>query len=736
MKFIIWTALVVSVILVLIPIAMGIVRRILHFIQKAPSQSTFLNVKFWLLPCLFLSIFALRFAVGYYTVFYPLDGMESLTAPETVLDSFVHALQTFSMDEDYTQYVQNGKTMIGLIADKNGAFWSAAYGIYASILNVAAPVVGGAFILDILTNMFPKIRLFFGYVFFWRKKYYFSELNDRSLALAKSIYENKRSFFSRPLIVFTDTYVDSGDERSSERYSEARSYGAICLRDDIVFLWKARLGKKKYFLIDDEEIGNLQTLTSLYTEKNKIYLKNAKIYLFSQDDVYTQIIDRLKDTLDFGSEAQKPMIIPIQTYRNLMSNLFVKIPLYEPLLHKRKNASGTVDLNVTILGTGLIGTETFLSVYWFGQMLGCKLHINVISKESEKMFRSRIDYLNPEILQSGVQNSPILSVRKNKPKNDPYFSLKYLEADVQEYNFDTLLKSGTHDGQSIFDTDYFIVALGSDADNLSVANQLQKYIGTYHLTQRSEQKTVITYAVYDAELSETLNRKKIFSYTSLSRADVYMHAFGSLSEVYSTENIFMEEFAEKVDHVEESYQSIVETRKREVLKKQYFRRRKSDEDRYKDDYSYWGDLSRAMHIHYKMFSAGFIPMSLFDGDEKACEGHMREAEQKYKTFVCDEANDSAVLHALSWLEHRRWNAFMRIRGFRSTDKFDLYYEKTGSHKHLDLKLHPCLVECDQAGIRTGADPDRLDELTAYMQNKKKDHYNFKTADYPKYDFKS
>ena len=38
---------------------------------------------------------------------------------------------------------------------------------------------------------------------------------------------------------------------------------------------------------------------------------------------------------------------------------------------------------------GDIGTEMFLNTYWIGQMLDCKLRINVVSKEPEGTFENK-----------------------------------------------------------------------------------------------------------------------------------------------------------------------------------------------------------------------------------------------------------------------------------------------------------------------------------------------------------
>ena len=62
---------------------------------------------------------------------------------------------------------------------------------------------------------------------------------------------------------------------------------------------------------------------------------------------------------------EKPTIVPVRSYRNLIHNLFVDVPLYEPLINKKDSNK----LSLTILGNGIIGTEAFLNAYWFGQMM-------------------------------------------------------------------------------------------------------------------------------------------------------------------------------------------------------------------------------------------------------------------------------------------------------------------------------------------------------------------------------
>ena len=69
-----------------------------------------------------------------------------------------------------------------------GTKWVAVYVIYASVLNVLAPICAGAILLDVLQSVFPEVKLFFKKLAFWKTKYYFSEFNDNSLARAKGIW--------------------------------------------------------------------------------------------------------------------------------------------------------------------------------------------------------------------------------------------------------------------------------------------------------------------------------------------------------------------------------------------------------------------------------------------------------------------------------------------------------------------------------------------------------------------
>ena len=755
--FLVKVLLIASVVVLFLPFLILGIRRMVMSPSCRMYKKTGINMFFVLFVSLLGSVWCLRYAVGYFEIITMSENEATLSLWEEVFDSFLHALQTFSMDEDYTKYIITGNQMLETVFPKSLSL-QAFFRVYSSLLNFISPIVGGAIIFEILASVFPKIKLRASYWAFWKEKYYFSELNEASLALAKSIRSSKNPLFRKPVIIFTDAYVDRKEERDMELFNRAKNIGSICIKDDLAHITKNLFGKRKYFLMDENELNNLQTLTELSNSYNCKFLKKAEVYFFTIDDAYIQVEKSICAKL---GEEQSPIFIPIKGYRNLISNLLVEIPLYEPLIGKKEKT----DLNVTVLGTGFIGTEMFLSTYWFGQILNYNLKINVISQESEEEFWGKIDYVNPEIRQTTESDNSILEYNRNGDRSPVYCKVNYIQCDAKSSEFINCLKNKS---LGILDTDYFLVSLGADEINISVANTIRKYIGEYHISETST-NTIITYVVYNSELSEILNRQNYFE-SAKNKADIYMKAIGSLKDVYSVKNVFFPGY-EPFEQEDEEAIDTNEARKQ---------REKANAERFENEYIYWANLARKMHIKYKIFSVGLFETSLFDysyidkidsdkkeeikvAERKKYTEAIKKTYEAYKKIMLgdfdfsDKQNEEShlqMLHNMSWLEHRRWSAFTRVSGFRSTKHYNAYasVNEKGSHKHMDIKLHPCLVECDKRGIRASistkgiidvdstckwlpnGDYDYLDELSREMYTQGYINKDFKFKDYPINDF--
>ena len=289
---------------------------------------------------------------------------------------------------------------------------------------------------------------------------------------------------------------------------------------------------------------------------------------------------------------------------------------------------------------------------------------------------------------------------------------------------------------TLLNTDYFIVALGTDEDNLSVSEHIRTRMAAYHLSQAEPTNTVISYVLFDGELCNAMKEEK----ADVSN-HVYMHPFGSLNEAFSAENIFMDAHMEAAEELDASYRQI----QNDQMKL----------EKIKSDYDLWSNLANKLHMKYKAYSVGLIRSSVFAPSQTRCAVTNRDIIRYFDTHPSDE-------HRIAWLEHRRWNAFMRIKGFRGTAHWAKYYDRKSSHKEMNLQLHPCLVECDERGMRDEAtmraaeaylfeDPtspigfslpqdipgelDLLDALTVAVRARKKPRQgDFKYYDYPEFQF--
>lgn len=759
-----------SVLCVLMPTIYTLMKTKVFQRRKKSEIGTLLIIS----ASLVASIFLLRLSLGIFNI------AEAQMESEFIVffNSIFETLRTFAIEEDYLSYIDALKKMTGSIVSEDNLYFNAAQKAlvaYATALNTAAPIAGGAIIFEILASIFPKIKMEWCYVKIWRKKYFFSELNEASIALAKGILSMRKSFFKKPVLVFTDAYLDDEDETKSELFLEAKSLGAICIKDDISHVKKNWFGSRAFLLIDEDESANLRVLTDLCDKYNAHYLKKSEIFFVTDSDAYLEIERRIQDKLinDFkfkvpeeeekkdGKKCKKkkdvdevPTFIPIKSYRNLISNLLVDIPLFEPLLDRKDKS----ELNVTILGTGHIGTEMFLTTYWMGQILDCKLNINVVSEESENAFWNKIDYVNPEIKRTTEKYDPILVYNRKGEKSDPYCNVRYICCDAKSSCFVDCINEAKTD--NILDTDYYFVSLGDDDLNISVANTIKNAVGKYHISRKDDKKAVIAYVVYDPNVSEVLNRKNLYSFAGKT-ADILMRAVGNLEEIYSADNIFLMKYDQAALKMHNDYLKAQGKEVEEVSsngeRKDKKIRTEIHKKRMKDDYKYWANLSRSMHIKYKMFSMGILYDSAFNFeslDDEKYKDAVNVSVDKYKRTASgkigfDDPKEAKkyeeLSHRLAWLEHRRWNAFTRVKGFRHTADYDVYAKAgdIGSYKQMELKLHPCLVECDEKGIRKDAkgncltlgatkaeDFDLLDELSFDLHKKRYNDYDFKKYDYP------
>ena len=661
---------------------------------------------------LVVSVWFLRLAVSYYSEI--IGKGEGLTVMELLFDSFIHALRTLSLDEEYVHYIVLGKEMIRDIVSEK--YWCEyVYGIYASCLNLLTPLAGGAIVFDVLTTVFPKLKL---KVSLFRNQYYFSELNERTLALAKSVLLENTGIWERPLLVFTDTYLDDESEKSSEYFLEAKKLGAVCINDDLAHLKVKCFREKQIFLMDEDEKENIKTLSEMCDNGYDSMIKEAQIYIFYQDDSYAMIEKRIYDKTkkhfeESGAHNDTPVITRVKEYENLILKLLAEKPLVEPLL---SNESGLEikrdekrEFNLTIIGSGKIGMQMFLSSTWAGQFYGYRLNINVVSDEKEKDFEDRLNRISPEILESTREESPLLKTypdENDEHFQEPYFTVRYGRYKMNSVDLSkvecTILGAAKdkntavdkeQEAFNILESDYIFVALGSDELNIAIAEELERKISVRQKISGSQSKKVIAYVVYNDSFCSILNS----GYDPLN-PNIDMYPFGSVEETYSYKNVTMVNRDPSALSVHDVYsKSSCEEKKKEQEKR--FN---------KSLYDNLSSKAREVHLKYRIFSSYLYAKENYHdaANRENLKSFDERAIDNYRKDVLSENAREEVLQYLTWLEHRRWNAYMRSIGFSQVKM---------KGKNINQKIHGCLFECSETPI-DGNGEIRINDLKARLLN--------------------
>lgn len=701
--------------------------------RKKPTTNSFLLLAS---ACLVLCVACLRFC----TFLHLNDAQENTF--ELIANSLLHGLKTLAVDDDFVGYLDTGKAIVTYYFPQSAAA-PTVYGILYCLANILTPVFGGAFLINAIMKFLPKLRLRFSFL---KKQYYFSELNERSLALAKSVAEQKYGFFKKawqkPILIFTDTYVDEDSERSNELYQAAKRIGAICLNDDIVHFHVPSCREKWFFLMDENEIDNIHALAAFAAEAKPAHIRSSQVFVFYQNDAYALTEKRILDSLDAvvynkyrkridkkkereyaqwlasctcepeekkkqkkkkelhdtALAAYAPVITRVRDYENLIFLLLRDIPLFNPLLRteKRKNitAPAEVDnkepqLNVTVLGAGNIGMQMLLSASWCGQMFGHSLGLNMVSIEDVEHVRKHIEQVCPEFLKSAQTDSDLLCIFDGREdRNKPYFTLRYAKADLVVQNLsDISCKSVVDGGDShhLLTSDYYVVALGSDEQNIATAELLARKIAVYHKENNIDKDVEIVMFVYDPKICSLFESNEDLN--EYAKNHIHIHAYGSLDFIYSISNITL---------IRDNPYAIAMNRNYAALFAEQGRTETVMQSRQNEVYNAWSSLARAFHLNYRVYSAHrFLQSSLCAGNGKPLLTEIEitpEAYERYITMVLPDANkdceqngfDPALANYLAWLEHRRWNAYLRSIGFITN--------KNNKEKDLVLKLHNCLVE--------------------------------------------
>lgn len=259
-----------------------------------------------------------------------------------------------------------------------------AYSVAFSVLMVVAPALTFGCVLSFFKNASAMQKYL---LHFWCDAYVFSEINDRSLALAKSLRQNADT---KKVLVFTSV-DESKHGFTAVQMERAVELGAICFKADAVtakLLYHSKKRAIKFFAIGEDPTKNVK----LGLELVKKYggRQNTDLYIFStQEEAELFLLNA------YGGKETKVKVRLINEVQSLILRT-----LYDEGHKLFANAvtggNGKKQISVVIAGLGRHGRQMLKALPWFCQMDGYELTVHAfdVSKTAE----SELSANCPELL--------------------------------------------------------------------------------------------------------------------------------------------------------------------------------------------------------------------------------------------------------------------------------------------------------------------------------------------------
>lgn len=386
------------------------------------------------------------------------------TVLHVIVSSVNYVLQMFALNAPYKDVLE--------VSESLSPFMARVYTDLISVEFFAAPLL----MFSIVAMFFRNATSTLNYNCQFRKNIHiFSELNEESLALAKSI----KGTHKKDAIVFTDV-SDELEEKSAHLIKKARDLHAICYRKGILapnFQFHSPSRELKFYTISEDEVANIVQATELierYRQRDNCYL-----YVFTSRPeceylLNKKVDEKKEETVTKGkeggaetgekreqTEAEKKDGGIVARRINAISSLVNRI-LYEngcTMLYD-KAAEGTPrKISAVLVGLGRHGMEMLKALSWFGLMYGYKVEINAFDKDPD--IRKKLNRACGELFMNQDRGYSASYVY------EPGYTINiYPGTDTESEEFVRKL-------ERIGTPTYVLVALGDDVINIRTAVNLR-----------------------------------------------------------------------------------------------------------------------------------------------------------------------------------------------------------------------------------------------------------------------
>lgn len=404
----------------------------------------------------------------------------------SLFSSIQHTFRLFALDGEYLGFIEIVEKII-----LNEPTTLSFYVVLCTTLYLVAPILTFTFLLLMLKNFIAFVS--YRCVLWWKETHVFSELNDKSVALAKSIIEREigNSFlkkisklFRKDIIVFTDVIVDN-EEQTSDLIDEAKKLGAILFYKDIESLSIAKSYTKrkvKIYLISENENEKIKQANHIM--KNYDF-PGIELYVFSES-TQSQIILRHK-------KVENIKVVRVNDIRTL---IYHNLDTYGMRLFEKAHKnnfdkkSQTSTISAVIVGFGRYGKEMLKALAWFCQYPKFNLVINVFDSDPKAE-----DYFKFHFPGMDNRRSTLEKTDNFKDGEDNYTINFYSGIDVNSPEFKEKF-------DAIDNPTYIFVCLGSDEDNINAALNIRTLCESRGL---SIDKVDVETVVYDSHSAELMS---------------------------------------------------------------------------------------------------------------------------------------------------------------------------------------------------------------------------------------
>lgn len=521
-------------------------------------------------------------------------------------------------------------------------YFSFFSGIYFIILTILTPIAFGGLVASFFEGMLAIVKYITTSRF--HDIYYFSELNEKSILLAKDIHDNQK----HSLIVF----CNKNKKWDSSLLNEAKYNRFILFSTNETKFVKFSKRKRYFFEMGTDESKNISSLILLLDAYAKIVKEKNKDILFSNHAVY--IFAEKETTFDILNSINEKAInvIVLNRFKAAFYDLLLKRPLYKCLKDGRK------DFSITIIGSGRCGVEILKACTWCTQLGSAySTKINVIDKNA-KIVESQLKKNCPEFISN-------------------YYDIKFFDCDVTTDKFYDLLKS------ECSTSNFITVATGLDDNNLRIAKDVRKF----YLSNSNayDNEPIISVFIENDEYLNSIKNVLL---------ELNIETFGADSEFYSYSLVVNSDVEKLAINSSCVYDS---SRSRLKVLEEYYGCKEIERD---------SNRTNAIHLIYKLYWLGYGIIKKSEAANEQIQQSKVLLPQLEKIINEEidksEYNSSNHLKAqLARIEHDRWNAYYRSEGWcgipeNKWEAFREKYKKTKSgkikyfQKNFNIKQHVCI----------------------------------------------